>query len=82
MAPSSPLVQLCPLSWKNLLAKKVRESAIFLPRAIAMITISSVSLVERFDINELQNWPEFSLEISDGDQSGTGLLLLVVLKRK
>ena len=65
-----------------MLAKKVRESAIFLPRAIAMITISSVSLVERFDINELQNWPEFSLEISDGDQSGTGLLLFALWKRK
>ena len=50
----------------------------FLPRASAIIMISTVSLVERFDINELQNWSEFSLEISDGDQSGTGLLLFVV----
>ena len=66
------------MSWKNLLVKKVREFAMFLPRASAIIMISTVSLVERFDINELQNWSEFSLEISDGDQSGTGLLLFVV----
>ena len=37
-----------------MLAKKVRESAICLPRAIAIMMISNVSLVEKFDINELQ----------------------------